>query len=74
MAPNWDGWGRDVSLMGAIIAYEVGLRRTGIGEWGLPVGVAKVGTELAVGYFGRGYKATVAREPLFDAGQERLKG
>ena len=49
-----------------------------VGQWiaygYVPVGVAKVGKALEVVYFGRKYKATVAREPLFDPSQERLKG
>lgn len=49
-----------------------------IGQWiaygYVPVGVAKVGRVLEVVYFGRRYKAVVAREPLFDPTHERLKG
>lgn len=39
----------------------------------LPVGHAKEGTKVEIYYFGNRHKATVAKEPLFDPKNERLK-
>jgi glycine cleavage system aminomethyltransferase T len=39
----------------------------------LPIAVAEKGTKVQIQYFDRRYQATVADDPLFDAGMVKLK-
>jgi glycine cleavage system aminomethyltransferase T len=39
----------------------------------LPIKYAAEGTQVEIAYFGRRYRATVSKEPLFDPKGERLR-